>query len=80
MQLYELKVGKSKSKMKAVMIDKISAVNVYLTSLGGSGRSGRIRDQWFEVVPAQPGAVPWSKKSASVTGGYIGKNGFNPHT
>lgn len=80
MQLFELKKGKSKAKMKAVMVDKISTVNAYLISLGGAGKAGRIRDQWFEVVPAQPGAVPWSKKSSSVNGGYINKNGFNPHT
>lgn len=49
---------------------------------------------WHSIVPAAPDAVVWRQKSCTVGGnrcqmvgrvghgpaGWIGKNGFNPHT
>lgn len=81
MTLYELKIGKSKTKLRTQMIDDITAINVYLKSRGASGKSGKLSEgQWFEVILAPTGADVYRKKSSTINGSKchsvprIGKN------
>jgi hypothetical protein len=69
MTLYELKIGKSKTKLRTQMIDDIIAINVYLRSRGAAGRSGKLSNgKWFEVTLAPTGANVYKKRSATING------------
>lgn len=87
MKLYTLLYGKSKKSKKPIMVDTLGKCENY--------RNARAHCRgWHEIVEADNGAKPWRQKSATVGGnkcndvvrigrganGYIGKNGFNPHT
>jgi hypothetical protein len=87
MKLFKLMFGKSKHKLKCIMIDKLCKCENY--------RDARIPSVigWHDIVPADKDAVVWRQKSATIGGnkcemtrvggkqnGYISKNGFNPHT
>ena len=86
MQLYTLMFGKSKKKMKPIMIDSKHKCEQYMNArTANNGKKGC--GGWHEIVPANKGDKPWRQKSATVGGnkcdgrsGYISKNGFNPHT
>lgn len=81
-QLFTLMYGKSKKRMKPIMTDIRHKCENY--------RDARVHSTigWHDIVPAEQGATVWRQKSATVGGnrddggrsGYIGKNGFNPHT
>lgn len=87
--LFTLLHGRSKKRMYPIMTDILGKVNNYQTARERSGVEG-----WHSIVPAENGAEVWRQKSATVGGnkcemvqrvgkgpaGYIGKNGFNPHT
>jgi len=89
MTLYTLLYGKSKKRMHPIMTDELRKCENYKEAREDSHVKG-----WHSIVPAEPGAVVWRQKSATVGGnrcesvqrighgpsGYIGKNGFNPHT
>ena len=86
--LYTLLYGRSKKRMKPIMVDVLHKCKNYLVA-----RMHTVRG-WHDIVPAESGAVPWRQKSATVGGnrcemvgrvghgpaGYIDKHGFNPHT
>lgn len=87
MKLFALMHGKSKKRMKAIMIDSRHKCENY--------RDARQNVKgWHEIVEAPPGSTVWRQKTATVGGnkcepvarvnrptpGWIGKNGFNPHT
>ena len=86
-QLFTLLYGKSKKRMKPIMVDTRKKCENYRDAR--QNVSG-----WHDIVPAEAGATVWRQKSATVGGnrcemvqrvgrgpsGYIGKNGFNPHT
>jgi len=87
-QLYTLMYGKSKKRMKPITTDVLHKCQNY--------RDARLHTTsgWHTIVPAEVGATVWRQKSATVGGnrcervmrvghglpGWIGKNGFNPHT
>jgi hypothetical protein len=87
-QLYTLLYGKSKKRMKPIMVDTFKKCENYANARKHSV-SG-----FHEILPAEIGATTWRQKSATVGGnrcelvqrvgrgpaGYIGKNGFNQHT
>lgn len=81
-QLFTLLYGKSKKRMKPIMTDVRHKCENYRDA------RAHTTDGWHEIVPADPEATVWRQKSATVGGnrddggrsGYIGKNGFNPHT
>jgi hypothetical protein len=79
MQLFQLLYGKSKKRMKPIMIDEKHKCQNYKDAREGSGVIG-----WHDIKPAEQGAIPWRQKSASIgdkrTGGYISKHGFCHHT
>lgn len=69
MTLYELKIGKSKTKLHTQMISAIQAIDVYLKSRGASGKSGKLTDgKWFEVTLAPKGSSEYRKKSSTING------------
>jgi hypothetical protein len=76
MTLYELKIGKSKTKLRKQMIDDITAINAYLKSRGAvvrwtkaAGKSGKLADgKWFEITLAPIDADVYKKHSATVNG------------
>ena len=87
-QLYTLLYGKSKKRMKPIMVNTLRKCQNYRDA-----RSHNVVG-WHDIVPAEAGATIWRQKSATVGGnrcelvqkvghgpaGYIDKNGFNPHT
>lgn len=93
MQLYELSYGKSKKRMRPIMVDTKAKCENYKRS-----REPNVTG-WHDIKPAAPDAVVWRQKGSTVLGnkdlrgparinrhgvdqvaGYIGKNGFNAHT
>lgn len=91
--LYTLLFGKSKKRMKPIMTDVLHKCENYRKQREATKGSDAARG-WHDIVPAEAGAVPWRQKSATLGGnrcemvqrvgkgpaGWIGKNGFNPHT
>jgi hypothetical protein len=89
MKLYTLLHGKSKKRMKPIMVDELHKCENYMNAREKSGVGG-----WHNIVPAESDAVIWRQKSATIGGnkctsvprigrglaGYISKNGFEPHT
>ncbi len=56
MKLYTLLRGKSKSRLKPVMIDSLRKVENYRDALINSGH-----DDWFAINAAPPDAIVWRK-------------------
>ena len=87
MKLYTLMFGRSKQRMKPIMVDELHKCENY-------EKARQNVTGWHKIVPAEAGATQWRQKSATVGGnrcesvprighgpsGYIGKNGFNAHT
>jgi hypothetical protein len=87
-QLHILCYGKSKKRMKPIMVDTLKKCQNY-----AAAREHNVVG-FHKIEPAEEGATQWRQKSATVGGnrcetvprigrglaGYIGKNGFNPHT
>lgn len=80
-QLHILLFGKSKKRMHPIMVDEKRKCENY--------RDARQNvTGWHDIVPAPKDAQVWRQKSSTIGGnrddggrsGYIGKNGFNPHT
>lgn len=93
MQLYQLLYGKSKSRMKVIMVDEKKKCENYMKAREPMCKG------WHKIEIAPPNSDVWKQKSATIGGngnncgpirinrhgkpqisGYIGKNGFNPHT
>ncbi len=76
-QLYQLSHGKSKKKMRVIMIDEKHKCENY-------AKARQNVEGWHKLEVAPEGSVTWRQKSASVgdkrTGGYISKHGFQHHT
>ena len=82
MKLHALLFGRTKKKKKVIMIDSFEKCERYMKA--------RNNVQGFhEIVEAPEGSKTWRQKTATIGGnkhvphknnGYIGKNGFNPHT
>jgi hypothetical protein len=90
MQLHVLYYGKSKKKMKPIMIDSKKKCENY--------QKARSNVEGFHKIEVAPeGSKVWRKKSTTIGGnkdvvpkinrhgqtsvnGWIGKNGFNQHT
>ena len=85
-----LMFGKSKRKMKPIMIDAYHKCENYMNARGNCVG-------WHKIELAPDGATVWRQKTCSVVGsgsktnrgplrvghgpsGYIGKNGFNSNT
>jgi len=92
MQLFTLLHGKSKKRLKPIMIDERHKCENYQKSREGSGVSG-----WHAIEPASTGATVWRQKTATIRGGgdkhntgaqvvgkgrsgYISKQGFQENT
>jgi len=91
MNLYVLNYGKSKNKMKPIMIDSLKKCQNY--EKARSNVSG-----FYKIDPAPNDSKIWRQKRSTIGGnscstvpvinrhgkdrvnGYIGKNGFNAHT
>lgn len=84
MKLFTLLYGKSKKRMKPIMVDSFAKCENYRDA-----RGARMGGGWHDIVPG--GDSQWRQKSCTIGGnkyesgtgnrnGYIGKNGFNPHT
>jgi hypothetical protein len=93
MQLYQLLYGKSKTKMKVIMIDEKKKCENYMKS-----REPNVKG-WHKIELAPAGSDMWRQKSSTIGGngnncgpvkinrhgknqiqGYISKQGFVPHT
>jgi len=91
MKLHVLLHGRSKKRMKPIMIDSLKKCQNY--------EKARANVTGFHKIEEAPqGAVVWRQKSSTIGGnkssmvprinrhggtsvnGYIGKNGFNAHT
>jgi hypothetical protein len=82
MQLFQLLFGKSKKKMRVIMIDSYKKCENYCFA-----RQNVVGFHRIEQAPI--GATVWKQKTCTIGGnkyeagknnGWIGKNGFNPHT
>lgn len=87
-KLYQLLYGKSKKRMHVIMVDEKHKCENYMNSREHSV------DGWHKIELAPVDAKEWRQQSATRGGnkchsvkrigektpGYIGKNGFNPHT
>ena len=90
MKLYTLLFGRSKKRMKPIMVDEKHKCENY-------EKARQNVEGWHKIVEAEAGATIWRQKSATIGGnkctnvarvgkagcglsGYIGKNGFNAHT
>jgi hypothetical protein len=85
--LFTLLYGKSKKRMKPIMVDTLKKCKNYWDARAHC-------PGWHAIVPADSDADTWRQKSATIGGnrcqsvgrvghgpsGYIGKNGFNQHT
>jgi len=77
MELFTLLAGKSKKRMRPIMTDaKHKCENFMEKRLGTTD----CPEKFYEIVPAAPDADQWKKKSSNRKTGWIGKNGWNPHT
>ncbi len=79
--------------MKPIMTDVLSKCQNYMTQREKT-KGSACSMGWHVIVPAEPDAVTWRQKTATIGGnrcesvqrvghgqsGYIDKNGFNPHT
>ena len=86
-QLFTLLYGKSKKRMRPIMVDTYKKCVNYM-------KSRYHVEGWHDIIQAEEGAETWRQKSATVGGnrcemvgrvgrgssGYIDKNGFHPHT
>lgn len=91
--LYTLLFGRSKKRMKPIMVDVLHKCENYRDKREKTKGSDCSRG-WHQIVPAEAGAIPWRQKSATVGGnrcemvdrvghgraGWIGKAGFQEHT
>lgn len=89
MKLYKLNFGKSKKKMRPIMIDSLEKCKAYKDAREKSKVIG-----WHDIVPAENGEDIWRKKTTTIGGnsvtlvprvgkgrnGYISKHGFQEHT
>ena len=89
-QLYTLLFGRSKKRMKPIMVDVIKKCENYKQQREKTKNLGG----WHQIVPAEAGAEVWRQKSATVGGnrcemvqrvghgraGWISKHGFQEHT
>lgn len=91
MQLVQLLFGKTKRKLKPIMVDSQRKCEQYKTARERSGVVG-----WHKIEPAQPRAVVWRQKTATIRGdsktnsgpkriggresGYIKNGMFNSNT
>jgi hypothetical protein len=92
-QLFTLVYGKSKKKMKPIMVETRDQCEKYMKA-----RMPNV-EGWHDIIPAEKDVKTWRQKSSSIIStkcqrgapvigkngqtriaGYIGKNGFNPHT
>lgn len=79
MKLFTLLYGKSKKRMKPIMVDTKHQCEKYMKARMAT----RNVEGWHDIIPAEKDSKPWKQKTASVGGkygGWIGKNGYNPHT
>lgn len=55
--------------MKPIMIEEMSAINLYKQSRGSLGRyEGKMGDGWFKIESAPKDANKWRKKSSTIGG------------
>ncbi len=87
MRLYQLLYGRSKKRMKPIMVDSREKCENYQ-------KARQNVKGWHAVVPAPEGSTVWKQKTCTIGGnrcqpvarvgrgtpGWIGKNGFNAHT
>lgn len=92
-QLYTLLFGTSKKRMKPIMIDVLHKCENYKEQREKTKGSKAGRG-WHKIEVAPIGSTPWKQKTCTVGGnrcdsvprvghgpsGWIGSNGFNPHT
>ncbi len=90
MKLFTLFYGRKKTKMRPIMTDSFKKCENYMKA-----REHTVTG-FHEIRPAEKGASTWKQKTATIGGnkcdiplirkgktrinGWIGKNGFNPHT
>ncbi len=87
MDLFVLMFGKSKKKMRPILIDTKDRCLKYQKAREAS-KGTKAAAGWHQIVEAEKGARPWKQKTSTVGGnkddggrsGYISKNGFNAHT
>lgn len=92
MQLFTLSHGKSKKRLKPIMIDERHKCENYMKSRENSGVTG-----WHAISPAPSNSVVWRQKTTTIRGsgdkhnrgallvgkgpsGYISKRGFQQNT
>jgi len=62
MQLYTLMYGKSKQRMKPIMIDQLHKCENYMAARVASKACG---GRWYDIVPAEKGATIWRKDTTN---------------
>jgi hypothetical protein len=62
MQLYMLMCGKSKDKMKPIMIDQRRKCENYMIARTASKST---KSKWYDIVPAEKGAKVWRKDTTN---------------
>lgn len=67
MQLHQLLFGKSKKKMRVIMIDSEKACQNYMNARSGN-HGAKCGAGWHKIEVAPPGSTVWRQKSATVGG------------
>jgi hypothetical protein len=92
-KLYKLMFGRSKKRMRPIMIDVLHKVENYKSQRENT-KGAKCSQGWHEIVPAEPTDTPWKQKTCTVGGnrptdvprvgrgrnGWVGKHGFSEHT
>lgn len=87
MKLYALLYGKSKKKMRPIMIDSYEKCDNYKKARNNVAG-------WHEIIEAPPESETWKQKTCTIGGnksqsvgrvghgpaGYVSNRGFNQHT
>lgn len=61
-KLFKLLYGKSKKRLKPVMIDTLDKVNRYSNELQVTAENGG-KTRWTKIVPADPGENVWRRSN-----------------
>ncbi len=80
MELHSLWFGKSKKKkLKVIMTDSFKKCEAYKAKREKTA-GAKCSEGYHVILPAEEGSKGYKKTGTNKKSGWIGKNGFNPHT
>lgn len=64
--LYKLMIGRSKKRLRCVMIDTMHKCVNYRDAL----KASNLKDKWFDIIPAETDDSQWRRKNKHPWVGY----------